>query len=279
VDGMNRTDGELYQIHQWWLEGILHIVICALGFFTNLISIRVLLSSEMKNLFNITLAILAIFDAVYNFCDIAESFRIVHYEQNPCADMPLYQKIHLNIFPHVLRPLRYISMVASIYTTIIISMERYVAVSKPIYSFVGYFEGAHGKWRSALMYTIPAALFSFAFSLPKFFEFSVASKDFLCNENTPIHQLDSSTPHHLLTLARKGKASKSILCHKSMFFLCKDRYIFCWLYLLIKLYNTGLIFSFTVLLSYLFFGKYNTIESYNGLITTQRIVFMGDIYH
>ena len=97
VDGMDTTDGELYQYHRWWLEAILHIVICGVGFVTNLISIRVLLSSEMKNLFNITLAILAIFDAVYNFCDIAESLRIEHYEENIC-EMPLHQKIHLNTF-------------------------------------------------------------------------------------------------------------------------------------------------------------------------------------
>ena len=223
VDGMNIIDVELYQNVSWWLEGILHIVICAVGFITNLISIRVLLSNEMKNLFNITLAILAIFDAVYNLCDITESLRIVHYEQNPCEDMPLYQKTHLYIFPHVLRPLRYISMVASIYTTIIISMERYVAVSKPIYSFVGYFEGAQGKWRSALMYTIPAALFSFAFSLPKFFEFSVASKDFLCHENTAIHPLDQTTPPALLNLAKKGKASRSRLRHINMFPVDNER--------------------------------------------------------
>ena len=208
IDGMNRFDAEIYQNIRWWLDGVFHIAICAVGFVTNLISIRVLLSREMKNLFNITLAILAMFDAIYTLCDISESLRIVHYDQRTCSEPPSYQSVHLNMFPHVLRPLRFISMVASIYTTIIISMERYVAVSKPIYSFVGHFEGAHGKWKSAMMYTIPVGVFSILFSLPKFFEFSVVSVDFLCYQNEPIHQLDESTPYYLLMQAKNGKFLK-----------------------------------------------------------------------
>ena len=54
IDGMNRIEAEIYQNIRWWLDGVFHIAICAVGFVTNLISIRVLLSREMKNLFNIT---------------------------------------------------------------------------------------------------------------------------------------------------------------------------------------------------------------------------------
>ena len=206
IDGMSLADAEVYKIVRWWLDGVIQIIICAIGFLTNLVSIRVLLSHEMKNLFNITLAILAIFDAIYTFCDITESLRTVDYDRNPCTEPPLYQWFLTITMPHVLRPLRYISMVASIYTTIIISMERYVAVSKPIYSFVGHFEGAQGKWKSALMYTLPAALFSIMFSIPKFFEFSVVSSEFLCDkEDNIIHPFDHSAPMDLLLLAQKGK--------------------------------------------------------------------------
>ena len=207
VDGMSPTDAETYNTVRWWLDGVTQITICTIGFLTNLLSIRVLLSREMKNLFNITLAILAVFDAIYTLCDISESLRIVDYNRNPCTDAPLYQKFITITMPQFLRPIRYISMVASIYTTIIISVERYFAVSKPIYSFVGHFEGAQGKWKSALLYTFPAVVISIAFSLPKFFEFEVLSTDFLCDkDDNLIHPLDETTPRHLLLLAQKGKA-------------------------------------------------------------------------
>ena len=206
IDGMHPDHAETYGTVRWYMDGVIHVIICAIGFVTNLVSIRVLLSHEMKNLFNITLAILAIFDAIYTICDLSESLRTVDYDENPCAEPHVYRKFLTLTTPHVLRPLRCISMVASIYMTIIISMERYVAVSKPIHSFVGNFEGAQGKWKSALMYTFPAVLFSIAFSLPKFFEFSVVSSDFLCDLNdNPIHPLDETTPRELLLLGMKGK--------------------------------------------------------------------------
>ena len=211
TDGMGRIDAELYQIIRWWLEGVLHIIICVIGFATNLGSIRVLISHEMKNLFNITLAILAIFDTIYTVCDILESLRIVHYDETTCTEAPSYQKWHLEIFPCVLRPLRFISMLASIYTTIIISMERYVAVSRPIYSFVGQFEGAHGKWKSALLYTSPAVLFSVIFGLPRFFEFSVAPTDFICLDNHIVDRFDHSTPKELLLQVQEGIKRGKIL--------------------------------------------------------------------
>ena len=222
IDGMFPADAKAYQIVRWWLDGVIQIIICAIGFLTNLVSIRVLLSREMKNLFNITLAILAIFDAIYTFCDITESLRTMDYNRKHCAEPPLYQWMLTITMPHVLRPLRYISMVASIYTTIIISMERYVAVSKPIYSFVGHFEGAQGKWKSALMYTLPAALFSIMFSLPKFFEFSVESAEYLCDKDDNIvHILDRTTPMDFLLLAKKGKI---ILFYCSTFYkVCRKK--------------------------------------------------------
>ena len=61
-------------------------------------------------------------------------------------------------------------MMASIYTTIIISIERYIAVSKPVNSHIGSFEIVEDDWKNALLYTMPTALFSLAFSLPRFFE-------------------------------------------------------------------------------------------------------------
>ena len=216
-DGMNRSDAETYTIVTWWLEGVLHITICCLGFVSNLVSMRVLLSNEMKNVFNITLAILAFFDAVYTLCDVLESFRIVHYNTNPCLELPFYQRLHLYVFPHVLRPMGFISMVASIYLTIIVATERYFAVSKPISSFVGYFEG-HGKWKSALIYTIPVAIFSLVFSMPKFFEFTVNTFEFLCYKDVPIEKLDETTSHGALLMAQHGTFYRiyNLSCNKSI---------------------------------------------------------------
>lgn len=204
IDGMNAMDANAYQNIRWWLEGVLHIIICVIGFVANSVSVRVLLAKEMKNLFNITLAILAVCDAIYTLCDVLDSIRIVHYDVTPCLPLPLHQKIHLHVFPYVIRPLRYVSMVSSIYTTIIVAMERYVAVSQPISSFVGNFEG-QGKWKRALLYTIPIFLLSISFSVPKYLEFQVESIEFLCYKNEIVEKLDESTSYESLMMAHKGK--------------------------------------------------------------------------
>ena len=77
LDGTGMVDGGMYlKIIHWWIDGIFHIIICTFGTVTNLLSIPVLLSRKLKNLFNITLAILAVSDAIFTLCDLLESFRI-----------------------------------------------------------------------------------------------------------------------------------------------------------------------------------------------------------
>ena len=170
LDGTGMEDGGMYlKIIHWWIDGIFHIIICTFGTVANFLSIPVLLSRKLKNLFNITLAILALFDAIYTLSDLLESFTKVHYEYGKCGEIPIYQLIQMKLYP-ILRTIGGASMMASIYTTIIISIERYIAVSKPVNSHIGSFEIVEDDWKNALLYIMPTALFSLVFSLPRFFE-------------------------------------------------------------------------------------------------------------
>ena len=87
-------------------------------------SIPILLSKKLRNLFNITLAILAVFDAIYTFSDLLESLRMVHYSHTTCTEVPFYQQMHLNLVP-ILSMINGASMMASIYTTIIIQVTLF----------------------------------------------------------------------------------------------------------------------------------------------------------
>ena len=75
-------------------------------------------------------------------------------------------------------------MMASIYTTIIISIERYIAVSKPLDSNMGSYEIVDGEWKNALLYTMPVALFSLGFSVPRYFEVLVTSNSCIIVSDT-----------------------------------------------------------------------------------------------
>ena len=161
-DGSSLDDLKLYEAVSWWIEGVIQIVINVIGIIANCVAIPVLLSRKLTNVFNRTLAILAVLDAIFNMCDIFESIRIFHGGE--C------RSLHVYLFPYVLYPLQNITMVASIYTTVIVAIERYYAVTRPISAFV---DDGGGKWKKVLIFIIPVLIISIVFNIPTFFEFRV----------------------------------------------------------------------------------------------------------
>ena len=67
------------------------------------------------------------------------------------------------------------AMVASIYMTVVIALERYIAVSRPIRAYVadGDQEGMIKSWLNVLKYAGPVILFSVVIHISLFFEFFV----------------------------------------------------------------------------------------------------------
>ena len=67
------------------------------------------------------------------------------------------------------------TMVASIYMTVVIALERYIAVSRPISTYVasGDQEGLIKSWFKVLKYVGPVILFSVVINISTFFEFKV----------------------------------------------------------------------------------------------------------
>ena len=160
---------EKYKELEWWVDGVVIIVISSVGIISNLLSIPVLLSRQLTNVFYRTLASLALFDTIFLICDFLESIRRNHYHRgSPCEEVPLIQTIHLYLFPKFLRPLQMIAMMASTYATVVVALGRYFAVAKPITTMVS---SGRGSWKTVLMYIFPVILFSFLFKLPIFWEF------------------------------------------------------------------------------------------------------------
>ena len=71
-------------------------------------------------------------------------------------------------------PCQNIAMVTSIYLTVIIALERYLAVSQPLSVFIADTEGQ--RWTKVMYFVLPPTMFSILFNLPTFFEFK--SEDF-----------------------------------------------------------------------------------------------------
>ena len=188
--GMSRKDDAIFKIFQWWSEGVVQISVNAIGFLLNSICLWVLFSKDQKGLFNRTLAFLAVFDLMYNVLDILESIRRIHHDRNSCLPKPFYQTIHLYMWPQVLRPLRMIMMTASTYTTFILAMERYFAVSKPISVFAS---NAELGCKRVLRYIGPMVLFVTTFFIPLLFTFKTEVKYYTCVNGLLKQQLNHTS--------------------------------------------------------------------------------------
>ena len=116
---------EILEPAKFVVEGILTIGINVFGFLANAMAINILYKTNLTGLFNKTLFILAIFDLIFNTCDILEVIRRLHYDRETCSLMPLHQRLHLYLTPQIIRPLRMFVTIASMYT--IEHMEKIVS--------------------------------------------------------------------------------------------------------------------------------------------------------
>ena len=169
------------------LVNCLSIGINLFGIIANSIATTILLKHDLKSIFNKTLLVLAIFDAAFNAVDILETIRSVYYDNGSCLPMPSYQKIHLYLTPQFLRPLRMFLIITSMYTTVVIALERYLAVSKPILAFV---ERDEKNWKKVFCMLGPVMFVSFLLAVPLCFEFFIDPKCTLCFNDRQVGELN-----------------------------------------------------------------------------------------
>ena len=203
--GMSYNEEIVYKEIRWWLEGCIQIFINLFGLIGNIVSIPVLLSKEQKGVFYMTLTILTFFDSIFNVTDILESIRKIHYDRSSCAEMSFTQGLHLLLWPQFLYPLRPIAMICSIYMTIVLAIERYIAVSRP---FVSYTASNKRTWKSMIRYTFVMVAVLAACNGSLFAEFTVETQYYECSINGSMkgQQLNYSTyKQRLIRNAENGQ--------------------------------------------------------------------------
>ena len=165
-----------YYAFLWWTEGFGSILIGCVGIFFNLITILVLLGSELAaNFFNWLLVCLAMFDSSFLLNGILEAFRNHIGSTN----------VHVYMFVVFLYPFRSIVMCCSIYTTVMLALERYNALARPMshqgiclrtgnQTLKHYF---HQNYVRIIKYIGPIIILATIFNIPKWLELEVATRD------------------------------------------------------------------------------------------------------
>ena len=66
--------------------------------------------------------------------------------------------------------LQNMSLMCSNNVTVVLALERFIAVTRPIEYHVNVTSSGQSPWRRVSAYMVPTVLFSIAFNVPKFFE-------------------------------------------------------------------------------------------------------------
>ena len=170
VYGSTEEERNLANTINWYLEIVILLPLGIIGICANLTSIPILLSRKMSSIFNQTLAVLAMVDTTYILLDTYRAIVKNLNAEDKCLDVKAYWTIYL-------RPIQIIAMNASIYLTVVIAIERYLAVSRPLSVYMGEI-GGQNKWRALVFYVAPAIILAILINIPVFFEYKWDYQEF-----------------------------------------------------------------------------------------------------
>ena len=159
---MSEDCGVFYDVrdYSFWCDGVLVSVIGTVGFIGNLLALIVLSRKNIRDLFHKLLFALACFDLMYIVCGgINYTFRAFRAQ----SDYFTY------LFPYVIHPFTHISLAATIFMTVAITIERYLGLCHPFLP---------PSSRKAWFYIVPVIVISVALNIPKFLETELSSKFF-----------------------------------------------------------------------------------------------------
>ena len=173
---LTQDEYEFQKLHGWWVQGLASVTVGLFGMIVNMMTMVTLAKEEMKQLFfNKLLICLTIFDILFLINNLYESFRLHMIGIPDYCTLPGHVLI-------VLLPFRRMLMCCSIYMTLVLTIERYLAVAKPISQRNRSIGSSESK--RVLKYISPVILVSLAYCAPLLFAFRIQSFPLSSYHNT-----------------------------------------------------------------------------------------------
>jgi len=161
-----------------YLEGVANFVVCTIGMGINAAAIGILCRQKTSSLFVKLMITLVSYDLIYVFLFAT------------CYSLPrLYNRFDDHVFPHLapfLVPITQMALSGSVYTTVALTVERYISVGFP------FFRQRHNL--KAWVFIVPVAIFIVGYNIPRFFELETVHKPvMICADSTNTTYIDSAS--------------------------------------------------------------------------------------
>ncbi|XP_040583738.1 FMRFamide receptor-like [Lepeophtheirus salmonis] len=150
---------------EFCLQGVLLNIVGLVGLIGNILSIHILTKPQMKNSINCLLVGLASSD----FLLIVTSICMFGLASAAKIETTFSLFYILKIFPYIIPyiyPIGMIAQTGSVYLTVCVSFERYIAVCWPLKASSLC---THGR---AKLYVVSVVMLAFVYNIPRFFEIS-----------------------------------------------------------------------------------------------------------
>lgn len=157
------SDEDANDVHtrfKYWVDGPIGFTLAIIGLAVNFIAIVILAKQRVQRTFHLLMIFLSFWDFSYLILSIlcfALPLLSIHYRDN----------VSIYLIPYVI-PSAQLCLFGSCYSTIALTVERYIAVCFP------FFRLRHNL--KARYYIVPILLFAPLYNLPRFFEFETVKE-------------------------------------------------------------------------------------------------------
>ena len=154
-------DRKIVASFEYWVGGVAVCCLSIPGMLLNLIATYLLSTRvSIQTTFNSLLISLFVMDSFYLLFETLKSYR---------SKFHMESRIHTILLPKLTYPLMFVSLSASIFMTVAVAHERYVAIKKPIQHRQSMRSSKFQRQKSSV-YILMVILLAFGFNVPKFLE-------------------------------------------------------------------------------------------------------------
>ena len=151
------------------LDKVIQLTIGIIGITSNLIAIPILCNKSMKSVFNKLLICLLILHTIYIFCSVLTENLWPEWEKDDQSQ--IFSDSFIILFPFILHPLKQFMLFSSIFITVLMARQRYLAIRHPV-EYRNYIQSTN-PWKAALKCLVAVLITAALLTFPLYFETTI----------------------------------------------------------------------------------------------------------